>query len=58
MNLWLSGVRGKVGRKTVKETGMDMYTLLHLKWMTSKDLLYTHGTLLNGTLLNSMWHPG
>ena len=53
MNLWLSGVRGKVGRKTVKETGMDMYTLLHLKWMTSKDLLYTHGTLLN-----IMWQPG
>ena len=23
-----------------------MYTLLYLKWVTTKDLLYTHGTLL------------
>ena len=24
----------------VKEFGMDIYTLLHLKWITNKDLLY------------------
>ena len=32
---------------------MDVYTLLYLKWMTNKDLLYTHGTLLS-----IMWQPG
>ena len=25
----------------VREFGMDMYTLLYLKWITNKDLLYT-----------------
>ena len=28
---------------TVKESGMDMYTLLYLKWITNKDLLYSTG---------------
>ena len=38
----------------VGEFGMDMYTLLYLKWITNKDLLYiTHGNLLIG-----MWEPG
>ena len=32
---------------------MDVYTLLYLKWTTNKDLVYTHGTLLNIT-----WQPG
>ena len=32
---------------------MDTYTLLHLKWITNKDLLYAQGTLLN-----VMWQPG
>ena len=27
----------------VREFGMDMYTLLYLKWMTNKDLLYSTG---------------
>ena len=27
----------------VREFGMDMYTLLSLKWITSKDLLYSMG---------------
>ena len=31
---------------------MNMYTLLHLKWITNKDLLQ------QGTLLNVMWQPG
>ena len=30
---------------------MDMYTLLYLKWITNKELLYR-------TLLNAMWLPG
>ena len=29
-----------VGEGIVREFGMDMYTLLCLKWITSKDLLY------------------
>ena len=27
----------------VREFGMDRYTLLHLKWITNKDLLYSTG---------------
>ena len=26
--------------EVVREFGMDMYTLLYLKWITNKDLLY------------------
>ena len=25
----------------IREFGMDMYTLLYLKWITNKDLLYS-----------------
>ena len=32
---------------------MDMHTLLYLKWITNKDILWTQGTLLN-----VMWQPG
>ena len=31
------------GEQTVRELGMVMYTLLYLKWITNKDLLYTTG---------------
>ena len=27
----------------VREFGMDMYTLLYLKWITNKDVLYSTG---------------
>jgi len=27
----------------VRESGMDMYTLLYLKWITNKDLLHSTG---------------
>ena len=37
MNLWLPG--GRMGEGIVREFGMDMYTLLYLKWKTNKDLL-------------------
>ena len=30
-------------KETVREFGIDMYTLLYLKWITNKDLLYTTG---------------
>ena len=36
-------IRG-VGQRegvTVREFGTDMYTLLYLKWITNKDLLYS-----------------
>ena len=29
-----------MGEGIVREFGIDMYTLLYLKWITSKDLLY------------------
>ena len=32
---------GRVGRRIVREFGMDMYTLLYLKWITDKILLYS-----------------
>ena len=36
---WFPG--GKWEEGTVREFGTDMYTLLHLKWITNKDLLYS-----------------
>ena len=38
--------REGLGQEIVREFGMDMYTLLYLKWITNKALLY------------STWHPG
>ena len=35
--------RGKDGGRTVRESGMDMDTLLDLAWRTSKDLLDSTG---------------
>ena len=29
------------GKGKIREFGMDMYTLLYLKWINSKDLLYS-----------------
>ena len=29
------------GERIVREFGMDMYTLLYLKWITNKDLRYS-----------------
>ena len=37
MNLWL------LGEGIVRELGIDIYTLLYLKWITNKDLLYSIG---------------
>ena len=31
------------GERIVRESGMDMYTLLYLKWITNKDLLHNTG---------------
>ena len=37
MNLGLPG--GRLGGGIVREFGMDMYTLLYLRWITNEDLL-------------------
>ena len=37
------------GEGIVREFGMDMDTLLYLKWITSKDLGIAQGTLLSVT---------
>ena len=42
------------GEGIVREFGIDMYTLLYLKWITNKNLLY----IAHGTLLNVMWQLG
>ena len=42
MNLWLPSGEGW-GKWTVREFGMDMYTLLYSSWITSKDLLSSTG---------------
>jgi hypothetical protein len=40
--------RRRMGKGIVTEFGMDMCTLLYLKWITNKVLLYTaQGTLLS-----------
>ena len=53
-NLWFLGGRKDRGGGTVGEFGMDMYTLLHLKWISNNGLLYT----AQGTLPSVMWQPG
>ena len=35
--------------RIVREFGMDMYTLLYLKWITNEDLLYSPG-MLHGSM--------
>ena len=44
----------KIKRQPMEnDRGMDMYTLLYLKWITNKDQLYT-----TWNLLNVLWQPG
>ena len=38
----------------IRKFVISMYTLLYLKWVPNKDLLYSIG----GTLLNVMWQRG
>ena len=51
MNLWLLG--GKLEEEIVRVLGMDMNTLLYLKWTINKAYWLAHETLLN-----VMWQPG
>ena len=41
MNIWLLGVGEGLREGIVREFGMNMYTLLYLKWITNKDPLYS-----------------
>ena len=41
MNLWWLGAGAPEGRD--RKFWMDMHTLLYLKWITNKDLLYSTG---------------
>ena len=41
------------GEGIVRELEIGVFTLLYLKWITNKKLLYS-----TGTLLNVMWQPG
>ena len=47
---WIYGYRGK--GEILREFGMDMNTLLYLKWITRTYWI------AHGTLLNVMWQPG
>jgi len=56
---WIFGCRGwgkDAGKDSLEvwKFGMDMSTLLYLKWITNKVLLYT----AQGTLLSVRWQPG
>ena len=42
------------GKWITREFGVDMYTLLYIKWITNRVLLYT----AQGTLLSVTWQPG
>ena len=44
------GVEMECGEGAVREFGMDMYTPLHLKWITNKDLLLEFCSMLCGSL--------
>lgn len=46
-NLWLPGEEW--GEGIVREFGMDLHTLLYLKWIAN--------CIAHGALLNVMWHP-
>ena len=42
---WIYGCQGEGWEEgTVREFGMDMYTLLYLKWIANKDILYSTGS--------------
>ena len=48
-----------MGRRKVRDFGMDQYTLLYLKWITNKGLsMDNQQGIAQGTRLNVMWQPG
>ena len=46
-----------MGEGTVRESGMDMDTLLYLTWRTSKDLLFSTGSSAQFFVI-TLWFPG
>ena len=56
-NLWQSGAGGRMGGGIVKESGMDMDTLLYLTRRTSKDLLDSTGNSAQYSVI-TLWFPG
>ena len=48
---------GRMGEGTVRESGMDMDTLLYLTWRTSKDLLDSTGNSAQYSVI-TLWSPG
>ena len=44
------------GGKIIRDFGMDRYTLLYLKWITSKDLLCSTGNSAQGCM--AAWMGG
>ena len=39
--LMVMGKRGRMGEMIVREFGVGLYTVLYLKWIINKDLLYS-----------------
>ena len=46
-----------MGRRIVRELGMDMDTLLYVTWRTSKDLLESTGNSAQYSVI-TLWSPG
>ena len=46
-----------MGRRIVRELGMDMDTLLYVTWRTSKDLLSRTGNSAQSSVI-TLWFPG
>ena len=55
ITLWFPG--GKMGEGIVRESGMDMDTLLHLTRRSSKDLLDRTGNSAQYSVM-TLWSPG
>ena len=55
MNLRLPG--GGMGKGIVRESGIDMDTLLYLTWRTSKDPLDSTGDSAQYSVI-TLWSPG
>ena len=49
----LFGMGENRGKVIVKEFGIDIYTLLYLKWQPARSYC-----IAQGTLLSIMWQPG